>query len=235
MIIYADGPIDREDADEPVTSISPFQNLRAAGRELAARLEAYRDRDDVIVLALVLGGVLVGQEVASTLGLPCDYVILRRLTVADGPGSLMAAVNVAGNLEIVGEKLPRPETPKTGFDYFIADALAQLETREKLCRGHRPPLEISGKTVLLVDCGARTGITMQTAITAIRARKPAKIIAAQPVASIGAAPVISSLADEFVCLAYPRPFGNVGVWYKDFTRPADEQIASLLSSEKTRL
>ena len=228
MIVYPDGTEFDESIGTTGDSIKPFPDLRSAGRELAARLERYRGRDEVIVLALVLGGVLVGHEVATALRLPFDFVILRRLSVADGLGSVVAAVNVAGTLEIVGELPPCPEVPVTGFDYFIADALTELEVREKVCRGNRPPLELSGKTVLLVDCGSRTGITMQTAISAVRSRKPAKIVVAQPVASMGAAPVISSLADEFVCLAYLRPFGNVGVWYKDFTRPGDDQIASLL-------
>jgi putative phosphoribosyl transferase len=228
MIIYPDGNEFEESIGTPGDSISPFPNLRAAGRELATRLESYRGRDDVVVLALVLGGVLVGHEVATTLGLPLDYVILRRLTVPEGPGSSVAAVNVAGNLEIVGELPPRPEVPVTGFDFFMEDTLARFEIREKVCRGNRAPLELSGKTVLLVDCGMRTGTTMQTAISAVRARRPAKIVAAQPVASIGAGPLASSLADEFVCLGYPRPFGNVGVWYKDFSRPEDDQIAQLL-------
>src|SRR6185295_19793941 len=100
------------------------------GRELATRLESYRGRDDVVVLALILGGVLVGHEVATTLGLPLDFVILQRLTVPEGPGSLVAAVNVAGSLEIVGELPPRPAVPVTGFDFFIVDTLARLESRE---------------------------------------------------------------------------------------------------------
>ena len=230
MIIYPDGPADFEESTKaPLDLIHPFPNLRAAGRELATKLEQYRDRDDVVVLALVMGGVPVGHEVATNLGLPFDLILLSRLSTPNGPGSLVCAANVAGNLEIVGELPPRPEVPVTGFDFFVVDALARLEEREKVCRGKRPPLKLSAKTVLLVDCGMRTGGTMQTAISAVRARRPAKVVAAQPVASIGSAPVISSLADEFVCLGYPRPFGNVGVWYKDFNRPGDEQISTLLS------
>jgi putative phosphoribosyl transferase len=229
MIIYADGPADYEESTNAATvPINVFPNLRAAGRELAARLEEFRDRNDTIVLALGLGGVPVGHEVATNLGLPFDLIVLSRLFIPAGTGSQVCAVNVAGNLEIVGELPPLPPVPVTGFDFFIAEALARLEEREKVCRGNRPPLDLLGKTVLLVDCGMRTGGTMQTAIGALRARQPRRIVAAQPVASIGAAPVISSLADEFVCLGYPRPFGNVGLWYKDFTRPRDDQISALL-------
>lgn len=229
MINYPDGDVDFEESTNASnTTISPFPNLRAAGLELATRLESYRQRDDAVVLALVLGGVLVGHEVATHLSLPFDFVILRRLLTGDGSGSPVIAANVAGNLEIVGDLPPRPEVPATGLDFFIADALVQLELREKVCRGGRPPLDLENKTVLLVDCGMRTGSTMQTAIRAVRSSKPAKIVVAQTVASLGATSIVRTEADEFVCLGYPRPFGNVAVWYKDFTRPGDDQIAALL-------
>ncbi|HEV7395849.1 MAG TPA: phosphoribosyltransferase family protein [Pyrinomonadaceae bacterium] len=228
MIIYADG-IDLEvTIDDSLPAVTPFSGLRVAGHDLATRLESYRGRDDVIVLALVLGGVLVGHEVASQLGLPFDYVILRRLFAPNGPGFPVCAVNVAGNLEFVGDVPPRPEVPVTGLDYFLRDTLAQLEEREKICRGGRPPRDLAGKTILLVDCGMRTGSTMMTAMRAVRSGQPAKLVVAQPVASLGATELVKPEADEFVCLGYPRPFGNVAVWYKDFTRPEENQISDLL-------
>src|SRR5213078_423226 len=164
MIIYPDGHPDAELAThDPLQPVTPFPNLRVAGGELATALESYRNQDDVLVLAMALGGVLVGHEVAIRLGLPFDLVILRRLLAPADLGSPVCAVNVAGNLEIVGELPPRPVVPLTGVDFFIADALADLARREKVCRGGRPPCDIAGKIVLLVDCGMRTGETMRAA------------------------------------------------------------------------
>jgi putative phosphoribosyl transferase len=229
MIIDPDGAIEFDETDTPLPSAGPFPDLRAAGRELAAQLETYRNREDAVVLALIMGGVLVGHEVAAHLRLPLDYVILRRLMVPNGPGDPVCAVNVAGKLETVGDLPPQPQVPVTGLDFFLADALASLEQREKICRGGRVPLDLRNKTVIMIDCGMRSGQTMKTAIKAVRLSKPVSIVVAQPVASVGATATVKPEVDEFVCLGYPRPFGNVGVWYKDFSRPSEDQLSGLLS------
>lgn len=229
MIIYADGPADFEESTAaPLALIQPYSNLRAGGRELATKLERYRDRDDVVVLALVLGGVLVGHEVAREIGAPLDFIIIRHLLAPQGAGSVVSAVNVAGAL-IVDEELLPQNPPSSPLDYFLADALAGLDLREQTCRRGRPPIEIQGKTIILVDCGIRTATTMQAAIRALRTKQPAKIIAAVPIASRGGCEATASLADELVCLATPQTFGNVGLWYKDFSRPGDDHIGEFLA------
>lgn len=205
-----------------------FADLRSGGRELALRLDTYRGRDDVVVLGIVLGGVPVAHEVATHLGMPLDLVIIRRLLAPDGPGSQVCAVNVAGAL-VLDEELPtRPAAPVTPLDYFLADAIAELGRREQLCRNGRPPIELDGKTVILVDCGIRSGLTMEAAIKALRTKQPARIIAAVPVASYEGRTAVEALPDELICLAQPEPFGHVGVWYADFSRPGDDGVGGLL-------
>jgi predicted phosphoribosyltransferase len=228
MIIYADSAIDLEEStNSPLDLIRPFSNLRAGGRELATKLEQYRDREDVVVLALVMGGVLVGHEVAQEIGAPFDFVIIRHLLAPEGPGSLVCAVNVAGSLIVDEELLPK-SAPATPLEYFLTEALARLAQREQTCRAGRPPLDLKGKTIILVDCGIRSATTMRAAIGPLRTKQPAKIIAAVPLASCGGSATVASLADELVCLGTPRPFGHVGVWYTDFSRPGDDEVAELL-------
>jgi putative phosphoribosyl transferase len=205
-----------------------FPNLKTAGSELAAKLKPYRDRDDVVVLAIVLGGSLVAHEVANFLSAPMDIVIIRRLFAPHGPGSQICAVNVGGSLVFDEELVPLAAIPSTPVEYFVADALAQLKQREQICRRGLPPIDLSGKTVILVDCGIRSGSTFQAAIGALRIRRPAKIIAAVPVASKQGRPVAEDLADELVCLAEPEPFGNVAMWYTDFSRLGDDAVGELL-------
>ena len=228
MIIYPEGP-EAGVSDSP-DQIERFSNLRAAGHELASKLEQYRHQENLIILGIVLGGVPVAHEVAQYLGAPFDLIIVRRLLTPQGAGSQICAATVAGHLVVPDELTPLPEKPSTGQDYFIADALAQLEQRTATCRGARPPVDVAEKTVLLVDCGARTGMTMQAAIDALRTRRPRRIIAAMPVVSAGSFETLSDSADELICLASPRAFGHVGLWYKDFTRPGDEAVGALLGS-----
>ena len=89
-------------------------------------------------------------------------------------------------------------------------------------------MELRGKTILLVDCGIRTGLTMKAAISALRKKEPAQITAAVPVASLEGRASIEAVANNLICLASPEPFGHVGLWYKDFRRPDDHQISGLL-------
>jgi putative phosphoribosyl transferase len=126
---------------------------------------------------------------------------------------------------------PRPAKPQTPFDYFLEDALNALALRTKLCRGERPPIELGGKPVLIVDCAMRTGLTMKAAIEAVRTLNPESITAAVPVTSDDGRRVVEPLADELIYLAAPEPFGNAGVWYKDFRRMADDAVSQLLGPQ----
>ena len=230
MITYPDhaGPESSQNEEELTSEVSRFPNLRSAGRELVFQLEAYRGRDDVVVLGIVLGGVPVAQEVAIHLGAPLDLLIIRRLLAPQGPGSLICAVNVGGSM-VIDEKLPpRPAEPSTPLDYFIADAIAELRLRERICRRGRKPIDLLGKTVILVDCGVRTGSTMRAAIEALETTEPAEIIAAAPVASLGGSAAVAAGGNQFVFLKRPRLFGHVGLWFNDFTRPDDNHVAELL-------
>jgi putative phosphoribosyl transferase len=208
-------------------TIAPFPNLRSAGAELVAALPRARF-SDVIVLGIAAAGVPAAVEVAKHLEAPLDLVIIRRLLTPQGPGTQSVAVNVAGTLVVEKEIGPRPATPQTPFDYFVADALNGLALRAQTCRGQRPPIDLAGKPVLIVDCGIRTGLTMKAAIGAVRTLNPARITAAVPVTSHDGLRIVDALADEFIYLAAPEPFGNAGVWYKDFRRQADDAISELL-------
>lgn len=209
-------------------NISPFPNLSSAGSELATALAGAAVKDDVVVLGIVSGGVPAAVEVSTRLGAPLDLIMIRRLLAPRGPVSQACAVNVGGKLIVDDEVGPRPAKPETPFDYFMEDALNGLAQRALICRGERPPSELAGNPVLIVDCGIRTGLTMQAAISAVRTFNPAHITAAVPVTSLDGRRVVEALADEFIYLTAPEPFGNAGVWYRDFRRLADDSISQLL-------
>jgi putative phosphoribosyl transferase len=208
--------------------MSPFPNLSAAGSELAARLPR-GSFHDVVVLAIVSAGVPAAVEVAKHLEAPLDLITIRNLLAPQGPLSQAGAVNVAGKLVVSEEIGPRPAKPQTPFDFFAEDALNSLARRAQVCRGERAPVDLAGKHVLIVDCGIRTGLTIQAAVKATRTLNPSRITAAVPVTSAEGRRIAESLADEFIYLAAPEPFGNAGVWYKDFSRLADDCIGEVLS------
>ena len=212
-------------------SRSRYPNLRSAGRELAVALRRYRNMSNTVVLGIVSGGVPVAHKVASDLGRPLDFIIRRTLLVPRGPGSEVCAASVAGVLVWPEELRDRPPAvPSAPLDYFLADARTALEQRERICRGRRPARNLNGQNVIVVDCGIRTGLTMRSAIVAVRATNPARLIATVPVGSVDGCHSIASMADEFICLEQPEPFGHAGMWYDDFTRIPDERIHELLQA-----
>jgi predicted phosphoribosyltransferase len=204
-----------------------FEDARAAGRALAERLAAYEARERTTVVAVARGGVAVALEVSKRLGLPLDLLLLRRLLVPRGPQEPVCAASVAGARFLDAEVAPRLEA-EPALGPFVAAALAELESRASACRGPRPPAQLEGRTVLLVDNGVRTGSTMLAALRALRSAAPARVVAAAPVAAPEALAAVRSAAADFVYLHTPEPFGHVGLWYADFTRHSDDEIRSML-------
>ena len=211
-----------------------FADLASAGRNLAALLDNYLGSEETVVVAIARGGVPVALEVANHLGAPLDIILIRRLLAPRGPGSEICAVNVCGTLVTDQElALPSP-VPKTPLEYFVADALEELALRERACRGGRPALEVARKTVLLVDNGIHTGSTVLAAIRALRTLKPSRVVVAVPVAALSSRASVEEAADDVVCIAWPEPFGHVGLWYANFDVPDEEQIRKMLDQVPPR-
>lgn len=209
-----------------------FADARAAGRRLAARLAGCSGLQGALVLGVARGGVPVAFEAARALDLPLDLVLLRRLLAPRGPLDPACAVSVGGSL-FLDEELTT-ETGDGARAAFVAEALAEFAARALACRGTRPPAALKGRRVVLVDNGIRTGSTLRAALRALRSFEPARVVAAVPVAAPEAYASLEPLADELVCLAWPRPFGHVGLWYADFRRPGDEEIREMLETADVR-
>ncbi|MGA8808002.1 MAG: phosphoribosyltransferase family protein [Thermoanaerobaculia bacterium] len=211
-----------------------YADLRSGGVALAAALERHHRVENTIVLGIVRGGVTLALEVASTLELPVDLVLLRPM-MQRLPGAPVAAARVAGNLVLDDElSTITSHSPQTVEETFIAEAIEALGHREETCRGPRPAAEINGKTVLLVDNGLRTGGTMRLAINAVRRLAPVRIVAAVPTGSREAVALISPLADEVICLSSPVPYPHVGAFYKNFDVGSEQEIRTTLDSWNAR-
>jgi predicted phosphoribosyltransferase len=207
-----------------------FKNRVDAGRQLAARLIEYAHRADVIVLALPRGGVPVAFEVASTLSVPLDVFVVRKLGVPGHAELAMGAI-AAGGVEVRNEELIQDiGIPHALVREVAARERLELERREALFRGNRPPPIVSDRTVILVDDGLATGSTMHAAILALRQQAPARIVVAVPVGARETCADLSRLADAFVCLATPEPFRAVGLWYEEFDQTSDDEVARLLAA-----
>jgi predicted phosphoribosyltransferase len=206
----------------------PYRDRSEAGQALARRLASYAGRPDVIVLALPRGGVPVAYEVARELDAPLDVFVVRKLGVPGHEELAMGAI-ASGGVMVVN----RPVVEALGLRDRDIDAvaereLAELERRERLYRGHRPPLELQGRTVIVVDDGLATGASMRAAVQALKKLSPARIVVAVPVGSAETCASLRERVDEVVCAATPEPFRAVGVWYENFDQTSDAEVHELL-------
>jgi predicted phosphoribosyltransferase len=205
-----------------------FQDRVDAGRRLAAKLDGYAGRKDVIVLALPRGGVPVGYEVARALDAQLDVFLVRKLGVPGREELAMGAI-ASGGVRVINEDVIRElRIPQRWIDLAVADELAELRRREKAYRDDRPPPNVRDMAVILVDDGLATGATMKAAVAALREMAPAKIVVAVPVGAAQTCAELQRLADEVVCVEKPEPFYAVGSWYRDFSQTTDEEVRELL-------
>jgi predicted phosphoribosyltransferase len=206
-----------------------FRNRADAGRQLADKLAAYADRPDVLVLALPRGGVPVGYEVARALGAPLDVFLVRKLGVPGYEELAMGAV-ATGDVRVLNDEIVRGlGISGHQIDAVVERELPELGRRERLYRGGRPPPDVVGRTVILVDDGLATGATMRAAVEALRQQQPARIVVAVPTASPDTCEALKAEADDVVCAMTPEPFFAVGHWYDDFTQTTDEEVRELLA------
>ena len=171
----------------------PFADRVDAGRKLAERLSAYSGRNDVIVLGLPRGGVPVAFEVARALGAPLDIFLVRKLG-APGHEELAMGAIASGGIVVVHDDVVK--ALKISSDVLLDEVEAQrkeLTRREAIYRGDRPPLDVRGKTVILIDDGMATGSSMRAAVAALRRKDPARIVVAVPV---GAASTCAELLTD---------------------------------------
>lgn len=212
-----------------------FRNRVEAGRRLAAELTNYADRPDVLVLALPRGGVPVGYEVARALHAPLDVFLVRKLGVPGRPELAMGAIASGGTRVLNEELLGMLSVPPRRIAEVAQREQRELDRRERLYRGSRPPPEIREKTVILVDDGLATGSTMRAAVLALRQLQPARIVVAVPVGAKQTCAEFESEADETICATTPEPFHAVGAWYDNFDPTSDDEVRRLLARASEEL
>lgn len=205
-----------------------FPDRTAAGRQLADALSGHAGDPGVLVLALPRGGVPVGFEVARALGAPLDVFVVRKLGFPGQPELAMGALASGDIVVMTEEVLGRASVPDETVARIVAEEGRELERRERAYRGDRPPLDVRGKTVIVVDDGLATGASMRAAARALRQMEPGRLIIAVPVAPSSTCDALRQEADEVVCLLTPEPFMSVGLWYRDFEQTTDAEVRELL-------
>jgi len=206
-----------------------FRDRREAGRALASELRDYANRPDVLVLALPRGGVPVAFEVARALHAPLDVFLVRKLGLPGHEELAMGAIASGGVRVLNDDVVSALRLSPAEIDAVAAQEQRELERRERQYRDDRPPPDLRGRTVILVDDGLATGATMRAAVAALRRQGPARIVVAVPVGAAETCRDFGAEADEVVCARMPQPFYAVGLWYGDFSQTSDEEVRELLA------
>lgn len=207
----------------------PFRDRSEAGRELAVALAAFKDQEPV-VLALPRGGVPVAAEVAAALNAPLDLILVRKIGVPFQPELAMGAV-VDGGTPIIVRNQDVIQLAGIGESEFTAACdgeLAEIERRRRHYLGSRPPIDVAGRTAIVVDDGIATGATTRAALRATRLRSPKKLVLAVPVAPTRSLNAMRQECDEVVCLEDHEIFNAIGLFYSDFGQVSDEEVIAAL-------
>jgi putative phosphoribosyl transferase len=212
----------------PYPAEQSYRDRRHAGRELATRLNHFKGRRDVVVLALPRGGVPVAYEIARALDAPLDVFLVRKLGVPGHRELAMGAIASGGVRVLSPDVVSWYGIPEAVIDEVARDEQAELERRERAYREGRTPVELRDRVVLLVDDGLATGATMKAAVEAVRAHAPSRIVVAVPVGAPDTCRELEHVADEIVCARSPEFFSAVGQWYVDFSQTTDEEVRDLL-------
>ena len=212
---------------EPGSDRLPFADRGDAGRQLAEELLPLAGEQPVVV-ALPRGGVPVAREVAVALGAPLEILAVRKLGAPHNPEYGIGAVAEDGTRLIDAEAVAGLGVNGGVLDSIIARETAELRRRVAAYRDERPPLELKGRTVIVVDDGIATGVTDTAALRALRRREPRRMVLAVPVCAADTIRRLRGEADAVVCLLVPPVLYGVGQWYRDFSQVSDEEVVSML-------
>ena len=208
-----------------------FPTREEAGHQLAEKLSTMK-LENPLVLALPRGGVPVAFEVAKALKAPLDLILVRKIGVPWQP-ELAAAAVVDGehpDLVLNDRVMSMLGINRAEIEKLMKQQLAEIERRRGLYMGGRAPQTVEGRTAIVIDDGIATGTTVRAALTALRRRKPKRLVLAVPVAAQETVAELKPEVDDLVCLQQPEPFYAIGQFYADFHQVSDDEVIGLMRS-----
>ena len=210
-----------------------FENRLEAGRALAKKLVGLRGSDNqVVVLAIPRGGVVIGKEIANSLSCPLGIVVTKKLGAPGNSELAIGAVDPDGKAVLNKELASWSKADRVYIQKEKKTIKKEIKRRMCLFHQDKRRLFLRGKIVVLTDDGIATGATMEAAINWVKRRLPEKIILAVPVASPDSLAKLKKSLDEAVCLLKPTFFAAVGQFYRHFPQTDDKEVIKILQEAK---
>ncbi len=207
-----------------------FYDRHEAGKRLAAQpaLQKLKGRKDVVILAIPRGGVVVGYELAKSLSVPLDVIVVRKIGAPENPEFAVGAVGERGEIVINPDVSGTFEPTSTYIREEAERQKEEIAQRLRIFKAFRPKLNLENRVVVLVDDGIATGSTMLAAIRVVKESMPQKTILAVPVAPAASLKEMEREVDELICLDTPPLFFAVGQFYQIFQQTSDEEVKEYL-------
>ena len=210
-----------------------FRDRHDAGRQLTDKIRAESVPSNPIVLALPRGGVPVAFEVAQALHAPLDIFLVRKLGMPGHEELAIGAIASGGVRVLNREIMQASDLPREVVDAITEREQRELERREQAYRGDRPPPDLRGAAVFLIDDGLATGATMRAAVVALKQQEPARIVVAVPIAAPETCIEFRDIVDEIICAVTPEPFVSIGMWYEEFPQMTDDEVRDYLERARS--
>lgn len=206
----------------------PFADRADAGRRLAELVRDAGPFARAIVLALPRGGVPVARPVAQAIGAPLDVLVVRKLGAPSNEEFAMGAIGPGGARVLDDRVIAMVGADDDAVDRIEKREVSELARREATFRAGRPPLDLVGRTVVIVDDGIATGSTAGVACRAARTLGATRVVLAVPVAPHDWRDRIGPVADDFLAVREERDLWAVGQYYRDFTQTTDREVLEIL-------
>ncbi|MBD3245308.1 MAG: phosphoribosyltransferase [Candidatus Moranbacteria bacterium] len=210
-----------------------FQNRQQAAEKLAKKLIKFKNKDDVVIIALPRGGIILGQEIAGQLNAKLDITAPRKISAPGNKEFAIGAITEQGDA-VLDEKIIQAYSINQKYiEQEINKETREAQRRLNLYRGEKKPVELKNKTVIIVDDGIATGSTIKACLKSIKNQNPRKIVIAVPVAPPDTLEKLKNKVDEIYCLITSSMFFAVGQFYQEFNQVSDQEVIDIMQKRKS--
>ena len=210
-----------------------FKNRHEAGIKLAAQLKKYKNKKDVVVLAIPRGGVEIGYELAKLLNVALDIIVTKKIGLPDDEEFAIGSVAPDKKVMLNEETIRIYNVHDDYIRNITMEIGNEIERRYKAYKGRYQLQNLKNKVVILTDDGIATGFTTKAAIDYIKSQKPKKLVLAVPVAPLDFTREIKKEVDEFICLHSTSQFFSISQFYDSFPQLEDEEVKDYLKKAKS--